>query len=117
MSATGLGCHFAAGEIEAESYLWRDGFDEWLPPVGVADLPGGGRAEARRSAAPAASARSRDGEAGRSQARRARAVASRSHPPPRCASGRRQRRIEFGLVAGGAVLGAGLVWLIDAAMK
>ena|GEM_PF-3603728 len=41
MSATGLGCHFAAGEIEAESYLWRDGFDEWLPPVGVADLPGG----------------------------------------------------------------------------
>ena len=53
----------ATGAIDAETYVWRDGFDGWLPLREVAELAvvleGGGNVAARRGARQAQSAAAR----------------------------------------------------------
>src|SRR5262249_41495153 len=53
MTAAEVGQRFAAGEIDAESYIWREGFTDWLPLAQVEQFTalasGGGAAAAAPS--------------------------------------------------------------------
>lgn len=43
----------AAGQITDETYIWRDGFDDWLPLRDVPEFGAGGEAQPAAAAAPA----------------------------------------------------------------
>ena len=83
---------FAAGEVDAETFTWREGFADWLPLAQVDAFAGARRVGRRRRRAPAAAAAARGGRRDVRRRRRRRGAARRAAIRAICSRRRRRRR-------------------------